>query len=391
MSIAQSTITSTGDGNANNPFVWDCLCFPTPSDNVIINHNIVMNVDWLVNAGGSITVNSSGSFVEDAMHRSILVDGNGSAFINNGFSDLTNLAFTNGANGTNTSDFLLDTALYVDGTSTFTNSGVIVGTDSVLVNGTFDNNLGGELSWGDFWNNGTMTNAGTLYTDSLLNTANFNSTGAIYCHDFGNNGPFTHSAQFFIDANFYNADNITFTSSAEVLIGNEMLSGDTLGGSASIVNDGGIRVGNDFLNTDALSGSGRYCIANSSTNSGAVTGTLDICDETPGGGFDVNLGSVAATVTHCSSACEVGLEELASDEILIYPNPAKESFTIEYSNESAGSLNFELYNMMGEIVQSNKLSETATQINISLLQSGIYLCKIADENGLVITKRIVKE
>ena len=388
---AQTTITSTGDGNANNPFIWDCFCFPTPNDNVIINHDVTMNVDWIVNAGGSITISASGSFIEDANNRTILIDGAGSAFNNNGFTELTNVAFTNGAIGTNTASFLLDTALFVGATSSFNNSGVIVGTDSVLINGTLDNTLGAELAIGDFWNNGTTTNAGTIYSDSLLNTATMNSTGAIYCHDFGNDGPFTQSAQFFVESNFYNADDFTLTSTAVLVVGNDMLTGDTLGGSASIINDGGVSVGNDFLNTDAMSGSGRYCVTNSSTNSGTVTGTLDFCDQSPGAGFDINLGTVDASVTFCSSPCNVGVEELATNEILVYPNPAAESFTIEYAEQTTTQLRFELYNLLGELVLSDQLSETSTQIDISTLNSGVYLCKISDSFGSMTTERLVKE
>lgn len=387
---AQNTITSTGDGNATNPLIWDCFCFPTTNDNIIIDHNIVMNVDWLLNAGGSITVNAGASFIEDGMNRAILVDGAGSAFINNGFAELTNMAFTNGASGANSASFILDTALYIDGTSSFNNSGVISGTDSLLNNGTFDNSSSGTLELGDFWNNGNFSNAGVVFSDSLLNTSSFTSTGPLYCFDFGNDGPFSQSDYFFIGHNFYNADNITFGAGATILVMNDMLSGDTLGGSASIVNDGGVRVENDFLNTDALSGSGRYCIRNSSSNAGNVTGTLDICDETPGGGFDVNIGTVAGTVTNCSSPCEVGVTELATDEVLIYPNPTNSRFTIEFSNKSTKQMKVELFNLMGEFVLSEELSQSTSLVDLSALTNGVYLCKVSDENGFVTTERIVK-
>ncbi|MDG1333914.1 MAG: T9SS type A sorting domain-containing protein [Crocinitomicaceae bacterium] len=390
LASAQTTITSTGDGNASNPFIWDCFCFPTPNDDVIINHDVTMNVDWIVNGGGSITINASGSFIEDAMNRTILVDGAGSAFSNNGFTELTNMTFTNGATGINTAGFLLDTALFVGTTSSFTNTGVIAGTDSVLVNGTFDNGPNGILQLGDLWNNGTTTHAGSLYADSVLNTGSFTSTSVIYCNEFGNDGLYSHSAEFFIANNFYNAGDITFTSTAVILVGNDMLSGDTLGGSASIVNDGAVGIDNDFLNTDALSGSGRYCIINNSTNSGTVTGTLDICDQSPGGGFDVNIGSVAGTVTNCSSVCDVGVEDLAADEVLIYPNPTNNFFTIEFSDEMNGQVRYELFSLTGEVVLSNEMMETTNTVDMSSLTNGVYLCKIFSENGTIVTERIVK-
>jgi len=98
--LMSQTITSVQNGNASNPFTWDCLCFPSTSSDIIINHDLNMDVDWAVLSGGSITVNASGSLIQDA-DRSILVDGIGSQYINNGTSSFTNVAYTNGASGTN--------------------------------------------------------------------------------------------------------------------------------------------------------------------------------------------------------------------------------------------------------------------------------------------------
>ena len=33
---------------------------------------------------------------------------------------------------------------------------------------------------------------------------------------------------------------------------------------------------------------------------------------------------LTGTVTHCSSACDVGLAELSDDEALVYPNPTND-------------------------------------------------------------------
>jgi hypothetical protein len=96
--FSQQTITSTQNGNASNPLTWDCLCFPTADDDVIINHDVIMDVNWLVNAGGSITVNSGASFVQSGS-RSILFDQVNTALSiqSNGWFEMDNVSINNQA------------------------------------------------------------------------------------------------------------------------------------------------------------------------------------------------------------------------------------------------------------------------------------------------------
>lgn len=79
-----------------------------------------------------------------------------------------------------------------------------------------------------------------------------------------------------------------------------------------------------------------------------------------------------------------GIENVvASNKLNVYPNPANDNITVNGTDFSS----VEISNLNGESV----LTSTATNINISNLASGIYVVKIADNNGNVTTQKLVVE
>lgn len=366
---AQTTITSVANGLAASPFTWDCTCIPATNDNVIINHDVSMNSDWLVNGGGSITVNASGSFIEDASYRSILFDGANTAFTNNGTSEFTNFGFTNGAAGINNNVLSLDTGLYVDASSAFDNYGVINDLDSAFNEGMFLNN--GQFYNGALWNDGELANNGLVVADSFLNTGAYNAAaGSLEVYDFANTGVASifGTSYVIVDNDFTNTGKLSIATGRDMSIGNDMFNGD-FDNSARISNDGLIEIGNDFNNTDTLRGSGIFCIANQSANSGEVEGTLDICDNTGTGIFDTNIGTIEVTVTDCVSGCNVGVEENISIDASIHPNPVNNVLYIDYDRAER----FTVVDISGKIALQ---TSARSAIDVSELNSGIYFIAI---------------
>lgn len=80
---------------------------------------------------------------------------------------------------------------------------------------------------------------------------------------------------------------------------------------------------------------------------------------------------LTGTVTHCSSACDVGHVELSDDEVLVYPNPTNDLVTIEFTNEAVGQLDFELYNLAGELLLRDVFSQSVNLVDVNTLRSGI--------------------
>jgi hypothetical protein len=169
--------------------------------------------------------------------------------------------------------------------------------------------------------------------------------------------------------NWWNIGDFTLGLGLQIYAGDNFYNGDTLGGSASLVNNGVIEVVNNFYNGWDLSGSGQICIGQESYNAGAITGTLDICDNT-GTDFDFNVGTIAGTIEHCQPGCFVGIDENGA-KTTIYPNPADHFITIE------SSVDFDRYiltSLTGQIVQSGELD--GFMIDIRTHEKGIYLLQL---------------
>lgn len=76
--------------------------------------------------------------------------------------------------------------------------------------------------------------------------------------------------------------------------------------------------------------------------------------------------------------------ELASELIDIYPNPATKILNINLTN--AGNIN--IYNAIGSLVFQESLSKGMNQIEIEKLDKGIYFCKIYQLNKIRVYKLI---
>ena len=77
-------------------------------------------------------------------------------------------------------------------------------------------------------------------------------------------------------------------------------------------------------------------------------------------------------------------------EILLFPNPATEHFTLNIEEE--GLYSFELYSLLGELVQQrNGLTEGSHEVNVQELNPGVYLYRLTSEEGKVSSGKMVVE
>jgi hypothetical protein len=82
----------------------------------------------------------------------------------------------------------------------------------------------------------------------------------------------------------------------------------------------------------------------------------------------------------------VGVNDLSSTSLAIYPNPAKNYFMIDCSRFEGSS--YELHSMEGRIISAGIISQQQTQINCAELSTGIYFVKV--NNGATsIFKKVV--
>ena len=161
------------------------------------------------------------------------------------------------------------------------------------------------------------------------------------------------------------------------------------------VNNGDITTAN-WINTDAITGTtGKFCVANSFINIGNITGTVDICDATPGTLCDMNLGTISSSVTYCAKGpcapTTVSVNELTSDVAVdVYPNPSTGKFNLVIAGE-AKLVQIEIYNISGEKIFAQQTQNENSEIDLSNQPGGIYFLKIINEDASSVVRKIIKE
>lgn len=74
--------------------------------------------------------------------------------------------------------------------------------------------------------------------------------------------------------------------------------------------------------------------------------------------------------------------------VKVYPNPSSGLFTISGVTQE---LTYSLYNVLGQQVQSGRLSESSASVNISSASNGVYVLKVADKAGNQANFKLIKE
>jgi hypothetical protein len=135
-----------------------------------------------------------------------------------------------------------------------------------------------------------------------------------------------------------------------------------------------------------MDGSGRWCDEDSTYNTGVWTGTFDFCDLS-GGTVDWNTGSIAGTITNCTTPCNVGINDIASAtrETVAYPNPFENQTTIRLSEGDFSAwdeLSFTLFDQTGKAVQVDwTLDSNEIKIDGTTMASGMYFYQIKDSGA----------
>jgi hypothetical protein len=379
----QQAITSVANGNATSPFTWSCTCIPADGDTITINHNVTVDVDYAYTMGG-IIIGPNGSATGNSGSR--ILGLTGGFFTVNG--DL-NVAFFYQGGGTavNNGNVTILGNLGIDGASLYTNNSSVVVGDTLWVNtfATYQNN--GTTSSSEVGTAGTVNNAGSFTTGNVLNTGTFTNTGSQLqlTGSLYNTGTVTLSTNATVNGDVWNAEIFNVSS---YLSAASLINGDTIFGTATFTNNGTISLSNSLYNSEDITGSGDFCVVDSTVNSGAITGTVDICDLS-GGGWDLNFGTEAGTVTHCANGpCTIGITETMNTTITMVPNPSHEMIRLELPRVEVGSV--EVIDVTGRVVMTDVISGSSMLLNILQLPEGIYTVQLTGQD-MNYTGRFVKE
>lgn len=139
------------------------------------------------------------------------------------------------------------------------------------------------------------------------------------------------------------------------------------------------------VNTTILDGLSPYTYSwsnssSSATLSGVVAGTysLTVTD--------------AASCTATSSATvgqPSGISERLESRVRMYPNPTNGMITVEFSSKSFATI--EVYDMLGQIQHSTNAVSGKTSLDLSNVESGIYLVVVKENEVVTKTERVIKK
>jgi len=88
---------------------------------------------------------------------------------------------------------------------------------------------------------------------------------------------------------------------------------------------------------------------------------------------------------------ELSTQIFDSNSIKIYPNPAENVVNVESLSSGIGNANLKIYDLNGRLLENRPLNfNEAQQIDVSQLQSGVYLLKIENTSVNISKKLIIK-
>lgn len=322
LSGISQTKTTVQDGDFFNPLVWDCTCLPENGDQLIINHNLVLNIDVAYD-NGSITINSSGSLIDDGNDRAFWVDGTG----------------------------ILDNA------------------------GTFTSHLFLASPDADITNTGDMPSL-----DSVMNQGSFINSGSFEAFDFLNDqtGYFENSNMVTINNDFNNQGEFYIDAGASVEVANDFSNCNLQSEYAWFENDGIMCISNDFSNCpdDTLAGSGDYFVSGNSSNLGVFSG--DFTFHTPSGTVGVP-GTIEPSVTVTTGTCTLIVDESEGQIIQVHPNPTQGIVSV-----ALNEVPYKVYSLTGQQLVSGIVQQN--MVDLSGLDRGWYLLDFGSHGNVRVLK-----
>jgi len=145
-------------------------------------------------------------------------------------------------------------------------------------------------------------------------------------------------------------------------------------------------VNNSTLSTITINKTGGW--QNWTSQSTSVTlpaGNIIIRLKAISGGFNINWFEINNSLTQNREALAID-ETHNSKELKLYPNPVKNTLFVE---GFSGTATVNIYDLSGQKILSQQLSNTPSAINLQKLKKGIYLLDIITDKGRQVTK-IVK-
>jgi hypothetical protein len=102
-------------------------------------------------------------------------------------------------------------------------------------------------------------------------------------------------------------------------------------------------------------------------------------------------GSLAQGVQQPFEISTLGTDEFPNVSLSAFPNPTNNALTLSLENYDTTNLSYELFDINGRLIKSNKLNGNQTQIDMTGNATGTYLLIINDKSKKLKTFKIIKQ
>jgi hypothetical protein len=87
----------------------------------------------------------------------------------------------------------------------------------------------------------------------------------------------------------------------------------------------------------------------------------------------------------------LGIEDNSINlELVAYPNPTNNFLTLNVGKAELSTLNFQLYDILGKLIESRKIISSTETIGMANLPSATYFLKVSNNNNELKTFKIIK-
>lgn len=111
--------------------------------------------------------------------------------------------------------------------------------------------------------------------------------------------------------------------------------------------------------------------------------------------YTTNTGTTGSVAQGVQQAYEIsivlGIEDNSINlELSAYPNPTTDYLTLNVGNFELSTLNFQLFDISGKLVESRKIISSSETIAMENLPTATYFLKVSNNNKEVKTFKIIK-
>lgn len=187
-----------------------------------------------------------------------------------------------------------------------------------------------------------------------------------------------------IEVNEFTQSGLMINNGLGICVTTQLITSDNFINNSSVSCDSWVNSGNVSGNQ------GRFCIAQNFINTDQISGNIDICDATPGGVGDVNMGTISGSVTTCAvGSCwdclQPGFNENITDVgISVMPHPVTGTSLIVLETELL-QLNiesiFRITDVQGRTIK--EISFTGNQLSFDRtgVAAGLYFYSVSLPDG----------